>query len=63
MIKRRQTALFSMIWRSCGELQKHRWDMMKAGTKSFAESLVGFRRLLLDRFSRLQTFGRRLWLF
>lgn len=29
-IKRRQTAVFSVIWMGCGELQKPRWDMINA---------------------------------
>lgn len=44
MIERRQTAVFSMIWMGYRELQKPRWDMIKARTKSFAESLVEYSR-------------------
>lgn len=35
MVKRRQIALFSMISRGCGELEKPRWEMIKAGRKRF----------------------------
>lgn len=58
MIKRRQT-VFSMIWMGCRELQNPRWDMIKAWTKCFAESLAGYSRIWLDRFYRFQTRGTK----
>lgn len=59
MIKRRQTAVFSTVWMGCKELQKPRWEMIKAWTKSFAESLAVYSRIWLDWFCRLQTCGTK----
>lgn len=62
MTKRGQIALFSMIWRSWGESEKPRWEMIKAWTKRFAEPPVGYSRIRLERFCTLQSCGINLWL-